>query len=62
MTRNNQNFFLGVKSMNANDDPEMKTLGHVDVTMSLLSYERHTYTHACVYDMKIKTDSDGDVL
>lgn len=35
--------------MNANDDPETTTLGHVDVTMALLSYERHTYTHACAH-------------
>lgn len=49
MTRNNQKFFLVVKSTDANDDPEKTTLGHVDVTMALLSYERHTYTHACVH-------------
>lgn len=70
MTRSNQKFFLVVKSMNANEDPEKTTLGDVDVTMALLSYERlstpphtHMHVHTYVYYMKRKTNSDGsDVL
>lgn len=55
--------------MNTNNDPEKTTLGHVDVTMALLSHERlsntHTQTYVCAtmyMYMKRKTDSDGDIL
>lgn len=36
--------------MNANNDPEKTTLGHVDVTMALLSHERlsNTHIHICM--------------